>query len=131
MVNPVLAEAGEFSPSVPVTVTLFNGSTSQTRGVVKAASASPGEVESAWADSGPVAWVNYSGDPGQIEYLDYVDPVTDEAVRRRAVFRERVTGSLGWQTVRVVMHEDAESMVQPPVASVDFDPADFDSKDYG
>ena len=93
---------------------------------MKAASASPGEVEAAWADSGPVAWVNYSGDPQEIEFLDYADPVTDEAVRRRAIFRERVSGSLGWQTVRVVLQEVVEGGVQPPV-SVDFDPIDFDT----
>ena len=125
MTNPVIDSAGDFSLSVPVTVTLYNGSTVATRGVVKAASASPGEVVAAWADSGPVAWVNYSGDPEQIEFLDYTDPVTDEAARRRAVFRERVSGSLGWQTVRVVLHEDVESGVTPLIENRDFSPLDF------
>ena len=130
MTNPVIDSAGAFSRSVPVTLTLYSGTTVSTRGVVKAASASPGEVESAWADSGPVAWVNYSGDPDQIEFLDYDDPVTDDAVRRRAVFRERVAGSLGWQTVRVVMQGVVEAGVQPPVTKQDFSPLDF-GPDFG
>ena len=130
MTNPVLAETGDFATSIPVTLTLYSGTTVSTRGVVKAASSSPDEVEAAWADSGPVAWVNYSGDPQEIEFLDYDDPVTDEAVRRRAIFRERISGSLGWQTVRVVLQE-VEGGVQPPVTSVDFDPADFDPADFG
>ena len=105
MQNPVLAETGPLATSIPITVTLFDGSTSSTRGVVRASEHTPAEVEAPWADSGPLAWFDFAGDPEQIEFLQYDDPITDEETRRRVIFRERQAGSFGFRTVHAVLQD--------------------------
>lgn len=125
--NPVLAYRGPDSRAIPITATLFDGSTVSVRGTVGAGSATPGDVTAAWSGSGPQAHISYSGDPKKIEFLEYSDPVDGRPTMRRVTFAERIASAHGWNTCRCVMQTEPE---MSGLLHVDFDPADF-GDDFG
>ena len=128
--NPVLAYRAPGAPSQEMTLTLFSGASVTVRGVAGDAETSVGEVGAAWSQSGPAVWVDWDGDPGQIETVEYRDPQRDQRVVRRATFPERVAGALGWNTIRIVLAiVILSAMGDFDFSPVDFDPLDFDTPD--
>ena len=69
----MLAYRGPGAPGISATLTLYSGATMQTRGVVRAASTSPGDTTANWSDSGPLIWVSFAGDPERIETVTYTE----------------------------------------------------------
>ena len=80
---------------------------------------SAGEAGAAFADAGPVLWIAYNGDVGQIEFVQYVEPATDRFLHRRVTKRERTSGN--FNTVK--LHLAAEEVVIAQRAQ--FSPLDF------
>ena len=108
--DPVLAYAGPESRSINVLVILFNGDAATVRGVIANAETSAGEASAAFADAGPLAWIAFNGDVGQIEFVQYVEPATDRLLHRRVTKRERT--SAHWNTVKLNMSVEATVIVQ-------------------
>ena len=123
--NPVLAYAGPEAPGIGIDLIAFDGTLRSVRGVVSAAATSPAEAGAAWADAGPLAWVSYAGDPEKIEFVQYPDPVTGNVVHRRVINRERVTGSAGWDTVKLYLAEEARVIAD--FSAQDFEPEDWNA----
>ena len=117
--DPVLAYAGPESTSFDVLVILFGGDAATVRGVLRNFDTSAGEAGAAFADAGPVLWIAYNGDVGQIEFVQYVEPATDRFLHRRVTKRERTSGN--FNTVK--LHLAAEEVVIAQRAQ--FDPRDF------
>ena len=117
--DPVLAYAGPESTSFDVLVILFGGDAATVRGVFRNFDTSAGEAGAAFADAGPVLWIAYNGDVGQIEFVQYVEPATDRFLHRRVTKRERTSGN--FNTVK--LHLAAEEVVIAQRAQ--FDPRDF------
>ena len=97
--NPVIATRG-----INITLVLFGGETVSTKGILHLASSSPANVESVWANAGPIMWVNYDGaDVNKI--AEVIFPFAGDFLRRRAIYRQRIHGSVLWNTVWIVMQE--------------------------
>ena len=123
-IDPVLAYAGPESRSFDVLVILFSGDAATVPGVLRNFDTSAGEASAAFADAGPVLWIAYNGDMGQIEFVQYVEPATGRLLHRRVTKRERTSGN--YNTVK--LHLAVEEVVIAQRA--DFDPADFASADF-
>ena len=117
--DPVLAYAGPESTSFDVLAILFAGNAVTVRGVLRNFDTSAGEAGAAFADAGPVLWIAYNGDVGQIEFVEYVEAATGRLLHRRVTKRERTSGR--FNTVK--LHLAAEEVVIAQRA--DFDPLDF------
>ena len=117
--DPVLAYAGPESTSFAELVILYNGSAVSVRGVLRNFDTSAGEAGAAFADAGPVLWIAYNNDPGQIEFVEYVEAATDRLMHRRVTKRERFSGN--FNTVK--LHLTVEEVVI--VQRAQFDPLDF------
>ena len=117
--DPVLAYAGPESTSFAVLVILFAGTAANVRGVLRNFDTSAGEAGAAFADAGPVLWIAYNGDMGQIEFVEYVEAATGRRLHRRVTKRERTSGN--FNTVK--LHLTVEEVVIAQRA--DFDPRDF------
>ena len=100
-IDPVLAYAGPESRSFDVLVILFPGDAVTVRGVLRNFDTSAGEASAAFADAGPVLWIAFDGDVGQIEFCQYVEPGTGRLLHRRVTKRERVSSQ--WNTVKINM----------------------------
>ena len=123
-IDPVLAYAGPESTSFDVLVILFSGDAATVPGVLRNFDTSAGEAGAAFADAGPVLWIAYNGDVGQIEFCQYLEPGTGRTLHRRATKRER-TSAL-WNTVKLNMSTEAAVIAQRGMFSAkDFDPRDF------
>ena len=119
--DPTLAYAGPESRSIDVLVILFNGDAVSVRGVIGNFDTSAGEASAPFADAGPIPWIAFDGDVGQIEFCQYVEPGTGRLLHRRVIKRERV--SANYNTVKIHLSQDAITMpAQRP---------DFDSRDFG
>ena len=122
--DPVLAYAGPESTAFDVVVMLYNGDAVTVRGVLGNFDTSAGEAAAPFADAGPVLWMAFDGDVGQIEFCEYVEPGTGRTLHRRATKRER-TSAL-WNTVKLNMSTEAAVIAQRGTFSAnDFDPRDF------
>ena len=117
--DPVLAYAGPESTSFAVLVILYNGSAVSERGVLRNFDTSAGEAGAAFADAGPVLWIAYNGDVGQIEFVEYVEPATARHLHRRVTKRERISGN--FNTVKLHLAVDEVVIAQ----RAQFDPLDF------
>ena len=117
--DPVLAYAGPESTSFDVLAILFDGNAATVRGVLRNFDTSAGEASAAFADAGPVLWIAYNGDVGQIEFVQYVEPATDRLLHRRVIKRERTSGN--FNTTK--LHLAADEVVVAQRAQ--FDPRDF------
>ena len=119
--DPTLAYAGPESRSIDVLVILFNGDAGTVRGVITNAETSVGEAAQAFGDFGPILWIAFNGDVGQIEFVQYREPGTGRSLHRRVTKRERTSGN--FNTVKLHLSQDAITMpAQGP---------DFDSRDFG
>ena len=117
--DPTLAYAGPESMSFAVLVILYSGDAVSVRGVLRNFDTSAGEAAAAFADAGPVLWIGYNNDPGQIEFVEYVEPATERLLHRRATKRERTSGN--FNTVK--LHLAVEEVVIAQRAQ--FSPLDF------
>ena len=117
--DPVLAYAGPESTSFDVMVILYGGDAATVRGVLRNFDTSAGEAGAAFANAGPVLWIAYNGDVGQIDFVQYVEPATDRHLHRRVTKRERTSGN--FNTVK--LHLAADEVVVAQRAQ--FDPRDF------
>ena len=122
--DPVLAYAGPESRSFDVLVILFGGDAATVRGVLRNFDTSAGEASAAFADAGPVLWIAYNGDVGQIDFVQYVEPATGRYLHRRVTKRERTSGN--YNTAK--LHLAAEEVVVAQRG--DFDPRDFSPLDF-
>ena len=122
--DPALYYAGPESTSFEVLVILFGGDAATERGVLRNFDTSAGEASAAFADAGPVLWIAYNGDVGRIEFVQYVEPATDQLLHRRVTKRERTSGH--FNTVK--LHLAAEEVVIAQRAQ--FSGADFSSEDF-
>ena len=123
--DPVLAYAGPESRSIDVTAILYDGSAVNARGVVTNFETSAGEASAAFADAGPVAWIAFDGDPAQIEFVQYVEPATDQTLHRRVTKRERTSGN--FNTVKLQLTLDVTTL---PAQRADFDARDWNPRDF-
>ena len=119
--DPVLAYAGPESRSIDVLVILFGGDAATVRGVLGNFDTAAGEASAAFADAGPILWIAYDGDVGQIEFCKYGEPGTGRILQRRVTKRERTSGN--FNTVK--LHLSQESTTLPGQRP------DFDSRDFG
>ena len=75
MPNPALRQRGQ-----DVLIVLYSGDSVTVKGVVANAETTAGEASLSFADAGPIAWVDYSGDGQQIEFVEYLDEATGNRV---------------------------------------------------
>ena len=71
-----------------------------------------------------LAWIDYDGDPNQIEFIEYAD-VTGTRLHRRVIRGERL-GSL-WTTCKLYLVAEATVL---PAARADFSARDFSPRDF-
>ena len=121
--DPVLAYAGPESTSFDVLAILFGGNAATVRGVLRNFDTSAGEAGAAFADAGPVLWIAYNGDVGQIEFVQYIEPATDRLMHRRVTKRERTSGN--YNTVKLHMSAEATVIAQRADFGADFASEDF------
>lgn len=101
----------------------YAGAAASVRGVVSTADTTTGESGQEFADAGPRAWISYDGDPNDLEFIEYVDPL-GARIHRRVIRGERL-GAL-WNTCKLYLV--SEATVLPHLAqfsSRDFSPTDF------
>ena len=118
-IDPVLAYAGPESTSFDVLVILFDGTAATVPGVLRNFDTSAGEAGAAFADAGPVLWIAYNGDVGQIDFVQYVEPATGRLLHRRVTKRERTSSN--YNTVKLNLAAEEVVIAQ----RAQFDPRDF------
>ena len=127
MANPVLAETGDFALSIPVTLEHYGGAVSETRGALGRLGQSPGQLEGSFSDSDWCCWCEPPESAARVEYL------TAKGIRWRVLDTEDEVGaefaSVGYGSVRYML-VNREDGAAPPVQSLDFDPVDFDPRDF-
>ena len=123
--NPLFAYRSPWAPAIDMVLTLHSGAAVQVRGVAAMAETTTGETAATWAKSGPAVWVSWDGDTQAIETVGYLDPATGERVERRATFAERVAGTFGWNTIRVVLSRQTIATTQTDYSSQDYSPLDY------
>ena len=114
MDNPVLQQRGGL-----MQVTEYSGIAHAVRGIVSNAGTTAGEAGQAFADAGPRAWIDYTGDPNDLEFIEYED-VTGTRLHRRVIRGERL-GSL-WTTAKLYCVSEATVL---PAARADWSARDF------
>ena len=122
--DPVISCAGPESTSFEVLVMLYIGEAVRVRGVLRNFDTSAGEASAPFADAGSVLWISYNNEPGQIEFVEYVEPATERRLHRRVTKRERTSGN--FNTVK--LHLSAEEVVIAQRGM--FSGADFSSEDF-
>ena len=120
MLNPAIRAAGQ-----DITIVLFDATAETVRGTIGLFETSTGEAAQAFAEAGPIAWIDYAGDGQKIEFLEYTDKASGDRLHRRKIKAERV-GTV-WPVVKVHMVRDATVM---PALPADFDSRDFSSEDF-
>ena len=119
MRNPALRQRGQ-----DVLITMFDGTATTVKGVIGLAETSAGEATQPFGDFGALIWIDYDGDPMQVEFCEYIEPGTGARIHRRVTKRERVGDSL--PTIKCSM--SSEATVLPHLAQFsrrDFSPLDF------
>ena len=122
--DPTVVYAGPESRSINVLVILFDGDAASVRGVIANAETSASEAGQPFGDFGPILWIAYNGDVGQIDFVQYVESATGRYLHRRVTKRERTSGN--FNTVK--LHLAAEEVVVAQRG--DFDPRDFSPLDF-
>ena len=125
MKNPVLAYRGAGSTATDMTITLHDGRAVQVRGVAGLVETSDGDAKAVLAKAGPAVWVSWDGDPQTIGRARYLDLATGQRVERKAVFAERVSGSNGWDTIRIILSRQATAATGEDYSNQDYSPADY------
>ena len=125
--DPVLAYAGPESTSFDVRVILYNGDAATERGVLGNFDTSAGEASAPFADAGPILWIAFDGDVGQIEFCEYGEPGTGRILHRRVTKRERTSGN--FNTVKLHLSQESTTLPaqRPDFSSRDFDPRQFNA----
>ena len=118
--DPALTYRGPESTSQDILIILFSGAAVTVRGVVIHFETTAGEASAPFADSGPVAWVAFDGDPAQLEFSQYTEAATGQGVHRRIIKAQRISSQ--WNTVKINMVSEATVIAQH---------ADFSSADFG
>ena len=124
-IDPVLAYTGE-GPGQTVRIVLYSGAAADVRGKVANLETSPGDAAQPFGPFGPVAWVSYTGDPKQIEFVEYAELATGARLHRRCTRGERI-GAL-FDTCRLQLAREAT--VLPPGRASDFSRRDFDPTQF-
>ena len=124
-IDPVLAYAGPESTSFDVLVIRFDGTAATVRGVLRNFATSAGEAGAPFTDAGPVLWIAFDGDVGQIEFVQYIEPGTGRLLHRRVTKRERTSGN--YTTVKLNLSSEATTMP----TQRDFAAEDFAAEDFG
>ena len=115
--NPALRARGQ-----DVQIVFFSGAAATVKGAIGLAETSASEAGQPYGDFGPIAWLDFSGDGQQVEFVEYTDDA-GQRVQRRTIKAEKV-GTLFavWK-----LHMTAEATVLP---RAHFDAADFDPVDF-
>ena len=121
MPNPALRARGQ-----DVRIVFFDGTAQTVPGIVRNAETTAGEASATFADAGPLAWLDYDGDPRQIEFCEYTETGTGTRLHRRVTKRERV-GTV-WPSVKCNLSSAGTVM---PAPRRDFDPRSFSPLDFG
>ena len=129
--NPVLAETGPLSLSVPITLVTYEGAETVTRGTLSRLPQSEGQLEGTFSKSRRQAFTSTpSIDPADIEFLKVTNPRTDSTTTYRVYDREVLHGpawgALDWDTCRFELNESTTA----PVSPADWLAADWDSSDW-
>ena len=114
MINPALRLRGQ-----DILVILFSGAAVTAPGVVQNAETSAGEASQPFGDFGPIAFIDFAGDPMQVEFIEYTEPGTGARLLRRVTKRERV-GTI-FPVVKCSMSSESTVIAQQ---------ADFDRRDF-
>ena len=118
--DPALTYRGVESTSQDILIILFSGAAVTVRGAVTHFETSAGAASAPFADSGPVAWIAFDGDPAQLEFCQYTEAATGQGVHRHIIKAERVSSQ--WNTVKLNLVSEATVIAQQ---------ADFSSADFG
>ena len=89
-------------------------------GVVGLADTSASEAGQPFGDFGPLAWIDYDGDPSTIEFAEYANLADGTRIHRTVTKRERV----GTIFPVVKLHITTEAITMPARA-------DFSGRDFG
>ena len=117
--DPALTYRGPESTSQDILIILFSGAAVTVRGVVTHFETTAGEASAPFADSGPVAWVAFDGDPAQLEFCQYTEAGTGQGVHRRIIKAQRISSQ--WNTLKINLVSEATVIAQ----HAEFDPRDF------
>ena len=117
--DPSIAYSGPEAGSIPVLAILFSGDAVDVRGVVANLETTTGEAAQAFGDFGPILWVAFNGDVGQIEFVQYREPGTGRSLHRRVTRGERTSGN--FNTIKLNLAAEEVVIAQ----RADFDGADF------
>ena len=120
MANPALRQRGQL-----MQVTLYDGTGHIVRGVIAQAETTTAEAGQAFADAGTLAWIDFDGDPNQIEFAEYEDVATGTRLHRRRIKAERI-GSI-FPVVKLNLSSEA---VVLPARRADFSARDFSARDF-
>ena len=122
--DPAITYRGVESTSQDILIILFSSAAVTVRGVVTHFETSAGEASAPFADSGPVAWIAFDGDPAQLEFCQYTEAATGRGVHRHIIKAERVSSQ--WNTVKLNLVSEATVIAQRGM----FSPLDFSPLDY-
>ena len=122
--DPALVYRGVETTSQDILVILFSGAAVTVRGVMVHFETSAGEAAAPFADSGPVGWIAYDGDESQIEFAQYLEAATGQAVHRRIIKAQRVSSR--YSTVKLNMSVEGTVIARRG----SFSPLDFSSLDF-
>ena len=89
MDNPAIRQRGG-----TVRIRFYDGTAATVPGTVRRAETTAGESNQAFADAGPLAFVDFDGDAATIEYAEIPDFVTAGHRRRHRVTKRERTGSI-------------------------------------
>ena len=106
-----------------VRIVRFDGTESVVPGVARFAETSAGDAGAPYGDKAVLAWIDYGGDIGVIEFADV--RIDNGWHRRRVIKAERV-GSV-WPTVKLNLGSEATPAVPADFDAADFDPIDFNA----
>ena len=120
MLNPAIRAAGQ-----DITIVLFDGTAETVRGTIGLFETSTGEAAQAFAEAGPIAWIDYAGDGQKIEFLEYTDKASGDRLHRRKIKAERI----GTVFPVVKVHLVSEATVMPALRG-DYSARDFDPRDF-
>ena len=119
--NPALRQRGQ-----DVRIVLFDGTAATVNGVIGLFETSVGEASAPFADSGPVAWLDYDGDGQKIEFVEYTDEATGQRLHRRKIKAEKV-GTV-FPIWKIHMTVEATELARADFSAVDFDPQHFSAE---
>ena len=122
--DPALTYRGVESTSQDILIILFSGAAVTVRGVVTHFETSAAEASAPFANSGPIAWIAFDGNPAQLEFCQYTEAATGQGVHRHIIKAERVSSQ--WNTLKLNLVSEATVIAQRGM----FSPQDFAPQDF-